>query len=225
LVALRCVGLVESVTVTATVLVPAVVGLPLMTPLAASMLNPAGNPVADHTYGVAPPLALTGALYAVPVTPPGRDAVVMAIGATIVSDRFLVAVKCVGFVESVTVTATVLVPAVVGLPVMAPLEASMLNPAGSPVADQVYGVVPPLALTGALYAIPATPPGNELVVIVGGAMMVSDRFAVAVKCDGLVESVTVIATVLTPAVVGVPLMAPVDAFKFNPAGSPVADHV
>ena len=95
-------------------------------------------------------MALTGALYAAPVTPPVRDVVVMTSGATIVSDRFLVAVRCVGFVESVTVTATVLVPVAVGVPPMTPLAASMLNPAGKPEADHAYGVVPPLALTGAL---------------------------------------------------------------------------
>jgi hypothetical protein len=101
----------------------------------------------------------------------------------------------------------------------------MLRPAGKPVADHVYGVVPPVALTGALYAAPATPDGNDVVVMVGGATTVSERFAVAVRCVGLVESVTVIATVLVPAVVGVPLIAPVEAFRFNPAGRPVADHV
>ncbi len=66
------------------------------------------------------------------------------------SDRFLVAVRCAGAVESVTVIDTVLVPAVVGVPLIAPVDASMVNPAGRPVADQVYGVVPPLALTVAL---------------------------------------------------------------------------
>jgi hypothetical protein len=47
--------------------------------------------------------------------------------------------------ESVTVIEGVLVPVAVGVPEMAP-EALMLRPAGSPVADQVYGDVPPLTL-------------------------------------------------------------------------------
>ncbi len=145
--------------------------------------------------------------------------------ATTVSDRFLVAVRCAGVVESVTVIDTVLVPAVVGFPLMAPLAASIVRPAGRPVADHVYGVVPPLALTVALYAPPTTPPGSDVVVMFGGAMTVNIRFAVAVRCDGLLESVTVMATVLAPAVVGVPLICPVDAFSVNPAGRPVADHV
>jgi hypothetical protein len=40
---------------------------------------------------------------------------------------------------------TLLVPVAVGVPEMAP-EELMLRPAGSPVADQVYGNVPPLAV-------------------------------------------------------------------------------
>ena len=49
-----------------------------------------------------------------------------------------------GVLESVTVIEGVLVPAAVGVPEIAP-EELMLKPAGSPVADQVYGAVPPPA--------------------------------------------------------------------------------
>jgi hypothetical protein len=45
---LRCVGLVASVTVTVTLLVPGAVGFPAIVPEAASMAKPAGNPVADQ---------------------------------------------------------------------------------------------------------------------------------------------------------------------------------
>lgn len=183
LVAVRCVGLVESVTVIPTVPELAPVGVPLITPLDALMLNPAGSPVADHVYGVVPPVAATVALYAAPALPPGNDAVVMVGGAMIVIARLAVAVRCVGLVESVTVTTAVLAPAVVGLPLMTPVEALMLRPAGRPVADQVYGVEPPLAATVALYAVPTTPPGSgEVVVIetVPAGRMASEKEAVAV---------------------------------------------
>lgn len=43
---------------TVTPLVPAVFGVPLMTP-AAEIVSPAGRPVAENVYGVAPPLAVT----------------------------------------------------------------------------------------------------------------------------------------------------------------------
>ena len=48
LLAVLCVGLALSVTVTLRVDVPAVVGVPEMTPVAALRLNPAGRPVIGH---------------------------------------------------------------------------------------------------------------------------------------------------------------------------------
>ena len=98
--------------------------------------------------------------------PPGNDVVVMLGGAMIVITRLAVALRWVGLVESVTVTTAVLLPAVVGLPPITPVDALMLRPVGSPVADQVYGVVPPLAATVALYAVPTTPPGSGEVVVI-----------------------------------------------------------
>ena len=65
------------------------------------------------------------------------EVVVMDNPRLMVSDNVLVAVKCVGEVESVTVMTTLLVPVAVGFPVIVPLEGSMLNPLGRPVADQV----------------------------------------------------------------------------------------
>jgi hypothetical protein len=50
----------------------------------------------------------------------------------------------VGVLESLTVIVGVLVPPALGVPEMAP-EEPIVRPAGSPVADQVYGNVPPLA--------------------------------------------------------------------------------
>jgi len=41
------------------VLVPAVVGVPLITPVLLLIVKPAGKPVADHVYGVVPPFATT----------------------------------------------------------------------------------------------------------------------------------------------------------------------
>jgi hypothetical protein len=52
----------------------------------------------------------------------------------IVNDSVVVAVPP---TESVTVNTTEDVPAVVGVPEMAPVDESMLRPAGNPVADQV----------------------------------------------------------------------------------------
>ena len=65
--------------------------------------------------------------------------------APIVMERVEVeTLRWLGVLESVTVIEGVLVPAAVGVPEIAP-EELMLKPAGSPVADQVYGAVPPPA--------------------------------------------------------------------------------
>ena len=75
--------------------------------------------------------------------------------------------------ESVTVIEGVLVPVAVGVPEIAP-EEFMLRPAGSPVAVQVYGAVPPPATIEAEYAAPAKPLGSEAVVIDTPALMVME---------------------------------------------------
>jgi len=67
-----------------------------------------------------------------------------------VNDRLFVAVRGVGSVESVTVTVTVLVPAAVGVPVICPVLALIVSPAGNPAAPHVYGVAPPTAASAAL---------------------------------------------------------------------------
>ena len=58
-----------------------------------------------------------------------------------------VAVCRVGAVESVTLTAKLNVPAVVGVPEIVPLAAAIVRPAGNvpELMLQLYGVVPPLA--------------------------------------------------------------------------------
>ena len=75
--------------------------------------------------------------------------------------------------ESVTVTFTVLDPAVVGFPVIVPEFGSMANPAGRPLAVQVYGLVPPLAATVAEYGLLAGLAGSEAVVIESSGPMFS----------------------------------------------------
>jgi hypothetical protein len=141
-----------------------------------------------------------------------------------VMDRVAVAVCC-GVPESFTVTLALLVPVTVGVPLITPLLALIDNPAGRPVADQVYDVTPPEAATGVLYATFLVPEGSgDGVVIVNCELMVIARLADAVCC-GLPESLTVTLAVLVPAVVGVPLIAPLVALIDNPAGRPVADHV
>src|SRR5262249_55567475 len=59
---------------------------------------------------------------------------------------------------SVAVTVTVNVPAVVGVPDTVPVDDPMLNPGGSPAADQVYGGVPPDAvIVNDVIGVPTVP--------------------------------------------------------------------
>jgi hypothetical protein len=77
-------GLVESVTVSTTELVPAAVGVPPITPLDEFSVKPAGRPVAAHVYGGVPPAPFSVALYAVFAVPSGSEVAVILRPAAIV---------------------------------------------------------------------------------------------------------------------------------------------
>ena len=118
----------------------------------------------------------------------------------------------------------VLVPVAVGVPEIAPVEL-MLRPAGRPVADQVYGAVPPPATIEAEYAAPVKPLGSEAVLIDRPAPIVMESVDVeTLRWLGALESVTVIEGVLAPEAVGVPEIAP-EELMLRPAGNPVAVQV
>jgi hypothetical protein len=86
-----------------------------------------------------------------------------------------------------TVTVTVNVPDVVGVPNNAPDVELICMPPGRPVADQLYGKVPPLAATAVFAAYPtptvAVDGSNAVLVIVracAAAATVSEKFFEAV---------------------------------------------
>jgi hypothetical protein len=79
---------------------------------------------------VIPPAAARVWLYAVPVTAAASDEVVTESCGAIVMPRFFVAVCAVGVSESVTVTVKFDVPAVVGVPEIAPVELFSESPLG-----------------------------------------------------------------------------------------------
>ena len=80
----------------------------------------------------------------------GNDVVVMDNGPAIVNDNGLETLTGAGAVESVTVTFTVYVPPVEGVPVMVPEDGLIDKVDGSPLALQDNGGVPPFAATGVL---------------------------------------------------------------------------
>ena len=105
---------------------------------------------------------------------------------------------------------------VVGVPVIAPVLPFRLSPGGrAPTAIlQVYGNVPPVAVRVAEYGSPRIPTGSEVVVI-ETVIIVIVNCALAVS---IAASVTCTVKDETPAVVGVPVIAPAE-LRLNPAGS------
>jgi hypothetical protein len=107
-------------------------------------------------------------------------------------------------------------PAVVGVPVMAPVEALMESPAGSPVADQL--VMVPVAEGVKENACPTVPLADCPGEMTGGGW-IAEVIVKASDCVSLpAEFVAVRDGEDEPAVVGVPEIKPVEALIANPAG-------
>ena len=82
--------------------------------------------------------------------------------------------------ESVTVTFTVRVTAVVGVPETVPVVAFIVRPAGKLLADQVNGARPPVLVSVALYKTPSAPLGS-VPLITGDGHNVSDSRRLALR--------------------------------------------
>ena len=139
-----------------------------------------------------------------------------------VSVRLMFAV-CADGVESVTLKVNaVALTAVVGVPLIRPVNEFTVKPPGNvpEVSVQVYGEVPPVAVNVCEYAVPTWPLANDAVVTVSDAEeIVSVRLTFAVCVKG-VESVTLnVSVVAFTAVVGVPLIKPVNEFSVKPGGN------
>jgi hypothetical protein len=156
----------------------------------------------------------------------GSDVVVtLSSGALIVMLNILIAVCAVGVSASVTFTVKSIGPVTlpVGVPLIAPVLVFNVSPAGSEplLIDQAYGVIPPLAASVAPYTVPSVPAASEEVLTLSrGALTAILRFADCVLAVGVSESVTDTVKLFVPTCgpVGLPVIAPVDAFRLNPAG-------
>lgn len=120
---------------------------------------------------------------------------------------------------SVTVTLKLLAPDPVGVPEIAPVPDASVRPAGKvPVAmNHEYGVVPPAAVSEALYATFCVPFGSDTVVMDGEEIAVTLTLNAFVAVCAL-ASVTVTLKLLVPDPVGVPEIAPVPDASVKPAG-------
>ena len=180
----------------------------------------------DQVNGPVPD-AVRVAAYADPTVPSGRLVVVMlSEGAEIVMVSGLVALAP---PAPTTFAVKLDVPAVVGVPPIAPVEALRDRPAGSePEArDQVNGPVPE-AVRVAAYAEETVPLGR-LDVVIEIVPAVTIVMARALVADLPPAPTTLTLKVFLPVAVGVPEMTPVDAFSVSPVGSvpdpTTMDHV
>src|ERR1700691_327050 len=116
-----------------------------------------------------------------------------------------------GALLSVTSAVKLNGPAVVGMPLMMPVELFSDSPAGSALAtiDQVYGEIPPLACSVVVgYGTFTVPLGTVAVVMVKPVTIVPLYGWVAVCGVGALLSLTSTVKVNGPAVGGEPLMTP-----------------
>jgi hypothetical protein len=115
---------------------------------------------------------------------------------------------------SVTVTPKLVLPVLVGVPEITPVEASRLSPAGREpeVIAQEYGVMPPVAWSVAEYALPTVAVGSDVVVILRVVGCPIARVSVAVsEGPSASESTTGMLTVVFFALAGgVPESTPVE---------------
>lgn len=130
---------VASVAVIDRLNVPDTVGVPPITPVAATYERPVGNPVTTNVYGAAPPDAVSvGEIYDVPTVADGTvDVATFSVGAA-TSSVTLLGVEANGppliaAVASVAMMDAVKRPAAVGVPEMSPDVELKVSPPGKPV--------------------------------------------------------------------------------------------
>jgi hypothetical protein len=199
---------------TVKVAVPALVGVPEITPVVARV-KPVGNvPLSRlHEIGVSPDAAST-CLYAIYKVPFDNVPVVIigATGATaIVMDNDFVScpLRLLAFMVKVDV------PTVVGVPEIAPFAAK-LKPAGNVPLSRLHVMgMSPVASSVWLYAVPTIPFGNVSVLIAGAVLVIVMKSGVAwypAALVALTEKEDV------PAIVGVPEITPVSSM-LKPSGN------
>ena len=128
------------------------------------------------------------------MTPSGNAVVVMRrTGGVTRKDNTALAVCGVGVVESLTVTFTLEVPAVDGVPEITPVVGLILSPAGKPVADQVKGDLPPDEAMVAVYAVPTAASVKAVVVMASRSTTVT-----VVVTSGILTPLALIVVVPKP---------------------------
>jgi hypothetical protein len=193
--------------------VPAAVGVPVIAPVEAFSVRPAGSvPTTVNVYGEAPPLTvMAGLLNGTPTSPVPTAEQVTVGGDTIVNGQVVEART-----PLASETWTVNVPAAVGVPVMAPFDGFSVRPIGSvPTTVYVYGATPPLTVIAPLLnGTPTSPEVTAAQVTVGTPTIVYGHVVAATT-----PFASVTCSVKVPAAVAMPVIAPVCAFKISPDGN------
>jgi hypothetical protein len=219
------------VAVSVIVVLPASCGVPVTVPVVVFSVAQLGNPVAAQlvTGRFVPSVSEKVLLNAVPTAPEAVCPAVM-IGTPSAIVKAILAAALVS-PPPVAVKKAVNEPLAVGVPVIAPVLVFSVSPAGNPAAIQdVAGLFCASSSAGvAENAVPTAPEKLCPLVIIGDpAEMVKIKSSVSLPDDTTIGNpslpVAVMEAVKDPAVVGVPVIAPVDALIEIPAGSPVADH-
>ncbi len=119
---------------------------------------------------------------------------------------------------SVAVTVKAFVAAVLGVPESTPVAGLSVSPAGSApaVTLNVYVPLPPVADTVCAYGTPIVPLDRLAGFTAIAALMVTVK---AREPVAPLPSVAVMVKLLAPTALGVPVMAPVEAFSDRPFGS------
>ena len=215
----------SSVAVTVTEEVPAVVGVPVMSPDAASIDSPSGSPVADHVTVAVDEESVAESVIGAMVDPDRSDWSPGLAAATVLVIVHVNVAESVAPDPSVAVKVTEQVQAVVGVPVMSPVAGSTDSPAGSPVAPKERTAPGDESVAAASSGVTAAPDTSDWLPGLVTAIWLVTVHENEVVPENPAPSVAVTVTDETPAVVGVPVMVPDEPSIDRPAGRPVALHV
>src|ERR1035437_5012985 len=196
-------------------------GVPLTIPVAEFNVKPVGSvpEVNCQTYGVVPPFAVSENVQSRPVKQLTGKGFAAVSRVAMVSGRGFVSL-CIGVLASVTWNVGVAVPAVVGVPLITPVEGFNVKPVGKfPDNCQVVAPVPPVEVSVCEYGTPTIPSLSAVVVIFSGGIWDTIVTIAVAVCGGAPESVTLNVRVADPAADGVPLTTPVAALNVKPTGS------
>jgi hypothetical protein len=155
------------------------------------------------------------------LVPPGKEVVVIDSPVSATAIDVVTDLVRAGLEESFIAMVIGKLPPVVGVPETIPVLVARLSPAGNlpEEIDQVYGVVPPVAVRAFEYLTPLVPDGKDVVVIESAVSSTASEVARDLVRTGLDESLTVIVTAKCPPTVGAPEIVPVLAARLSPGES------